>query len=587
MIAHFWHYARPYRRRYLVGLVLLLATNGLALTLPRLLGAAVDAMERGEPLRTIAAFAGLMVVIALLQAVVRTFSRIAMLGASRRAVYDVRRDFFAKLQRLSASFYDRHRTGDLMSRGINDLRLLRSFYGPGAMNLLNTVIVYVGVLVILVGIDPVLTAYALAPLIPLLFVIRMISARVYRRSLDVQEQLSTISSKAQENLSGIQQVRIYAQEDREISSFRALCEEFRSRNLSLARLRGLMIAVIGIVTGVETLVVLFVGGQHVIEGRIDFPAFVSFNAYLAMLAWPTIALGWIINVFQRGLGAMERVREVLDSDPDIPPAVDEADRDADEIEPLDGDIEIRDLTFRHSGAFGPNERPTLHDVSLRVPRGQRVALVGGVGSGKSTLVNLIARVYAVPPGTIFIGGEDLASVSTLRARASIGYVPQEAFLFSRTLRENVAFGRPDASDEDVARAVALASLDEDVAGFPEGLSTVVGERGVTLSGGQRQRATLARAALLEPRILILDDALSSVDADTEQKILHRLENAMRGRTAIVVTHRPAVLAQMDRIVVLEQGRIVEDDTHDNLIAARGVYAELFHRRELEERLGAS
>lgn len=608
MTALFYRYARPYGRHYAGGLVLLLVTNALALLVPWLLRDAIDGMERGEALAFVAWHAGAMALVALAQAAVRTWSRLAILGASRRVVYDIRRAFFAQLQRLGASFYDTHRTGDLMSRGVNDLQLLRSFYGPGALNLLNTAIVYVGVITLLVSIDPVLTLYALALLPPLFLGVKMISARVYLRSLAVQEQLSLVSSKTQENLSGIQQVRIFAQEEREIGAFRALGQEFRLRNLAMVRLRGWMLALIGIVTGAETLVVLFAGGQHVVAGRISLGEFVAFNAYLAQLAWPTVALGWIINVFQRGAGAMERVQEILAIEPDVP-AADAAgaalasgtaeETAASNEPPLEGDLEIRALTFAYPGAVArtargaprasasPSSRPVLRDVSLTIARGSRVAIVGGVGSGKSTLVNLIARVYEAPPGTIFIGGEDITAVPTARVRASIGYAPQEAFLFSRTLAENIRFGAPEASDDDLARAVALARLDGEIARFPEGLQAMVGERGYTLSGGQRQRATLARAALRRPRLLILDDSLSAVDADTEQAILRGLDELMEGRTTLVITHRPAVLQQVDRIVVLEAGRVVEDGSHDELLGARGVYARLFHEHELHERLGRS
>ncbi len=577
LFARYRFWARPYRSKYVAGLAWLIATNILALGIPWLLRGAVQDLTAGTNAWRLASFAGGMIGLAIVQAWARTVSRLLILGASRKIAFDVREAFFAKLLSLDAAFYDRQRTGDLMSRGVNDLQLLQAFFGPGLLNALNTAIVYVGVLCVMLRLDVPLTLVALF-WFPLLYLcVNRLSKKVYARSLAVQEQLAAISDRTQENLSGIQQVKIYAQEDQEIARFRELCDALRRKQLALARVRGAMVSLIGVFAGLGTLLVLFVGGLHVIRGRISLGDFVAFNAYLAQLAWPTIALGWIVNLFQRASGAMRRLDEIMKSTPTVAPPTPGAQGER----PIDGDLTVRGLTFAYEGAA---DRPALTDVSLSIAKGSRVAIVGAVGSGKSTFAHLLAKIYPPPPGTMFAGGEDLAHVPVLRVRAGLAFVPQEAFLFSRSLAENVAFGLPAGGEKAIREAVRAARLDTDLPSLPDGLDTIVGERGFTLSGGQRQRATLARALAVDPNILVLDDALSSVDADTERMILDALAVERRGRTLILITHRLSTLRAVDRIVVLAGGRVVEDGTHDALLARNGVYARLFLRARMEERL---
>lgn len=501
--------------------------------------------------------------------------RTTLIGASRLIEYDLRNDLFAHLQRLPAAFYDRNRTGDLMARATNDLGNVRNVVGPGIMYFLGTAVTLAAALGFMIHISPRLTILALLPLPILSLFVNRLGRLIRMRSERVQAQFSSLSTRTQEDIAGIRVVKAYVQEEKEASKFDLLNEEYLALNVSLARIRGLFYAVMAFLVGLAAAIVLYLGGHDVIAGRITLGDFVAFNGYLAMLTWPVIALGWIVGLLEQGSASMERLNALFDAEP---PAGSAGPGAAPDRALIEGAIEFRGLTFSYNG------RPALRDIRLEVPRGTTLAVVGRTGAGKSTLVNLIARVYEPPPGTLFVDGTDVRALSLETLRSAIGFVPQDGFLFSDTLRENIAFACPEADEPRVMESARRAHLVPDIEDLPRGIETLVGERGVTLSGGQKQRTAIARALLRDPAILILDDALSNVDTYTEAVILEHLRDACRGRTAILIAHRLSTVQQADQIAVLEDGAVVERGTHLELLARGGLYAQIHRRQQLAEEL---
>ncbi|WP_348268723.1 ABC transporter ATP-binding protein [Edaphobacter sp. DSM 109919] len=567
----------PYLRRYWKSLawggVAVIFYNVIKVLIPLVIGGAIDDMQHGLTEAKVVHHALRLVVIAVLSAIFLYITRQVIIGASRDIEYDLRNDLFANLERQSASFFHTHRTGDIMARTTNDLNAVRQLLGPAIMYSANTIVFTAAALPFMIRISPKLTLYAFVPLPIASVLVQYFGARIHRRFERIQAMFSDISAKAQENFSGARLIRAFVQEEAEIASFETANQEYIRRSLYLVRLMAMLWPTLEFVLGLSLMITLLVGGHEVVSHRISVGQFTSFIVYMVQLTWPMIAVGWVVNLFQRGTASVVRIDELLKQKPliaDDPNATDS---------PITGDIEFRNLTFAY-----PNSADVLHNINLHIPAGTSLAIVGPTGSGKSTLVSLIPRLHDAPPGSVLIDGQPIRHFTLDELRKSIGFVPQETFLFSETIRKNIAFGKPDATSEEVEDAASIAHISTEILEFPKGFDTMVGERGVTLSGGQKQRTSIARAVIRDPRILVLDDALASVDTYTEERILSGLRQGMRGRTTVFISHRISTARNADQIAVLVNGRIAERGTHDELLARNGYYTSLFEKQRLEEEL---
>jgi len=570
----------PYLRRYWKQLawggVATVLYNIIKVLIPGIIGHAVDDMRHGVTQEKILHHALLLLLIAALSAIFLYITRQVIIGASREIEFDLRNDIFTNLERQSAGYYHTHRTGDIMARTTNDLNAVRMLLGPAIMYSANTIVFTAAALPFMYRISPKLTFFAFVPLPMASILVQYFGARIHKRFERIQAMFSDISAKAQENFSGARLIRAFAQEEAEIVSFETANHEYIKRSLYLVRLMAMLWPTLEFVLGLSLMITLLVGGHEVVSHRISVGQFTAFNVYMVQLTWPMIAVGWVVNLFQRGTASVVRIDELLKQKPDIadtPTAVDA---------PIAGGIEFRNLTFAY-----PDAPPVLHDINLRIPAGSSLAIVGPTGSGKSTLVGLIPRLHDASPGTVLIDGQPVRNFTLSTLRKSIGFVPQETFLFSETIFQNIAFGRPDASSEQVEEAATTAHICTEILEFPKGFDTEVGERGLTLSGGQKQRTAIARAIIRDPRILILDDALASVDTYTEERILSGLKRNMEGRTTVFISHRISTARNADQIAVLVAGRIAELGTHDELIALNGYYTSLFEKQRLEEELSVA
>lgn len=578
--ARLLRYVDRYRRPYLLGLACGVAATAIQLAGPWVLKHAVDDLLSGVTTAKVRFYALALLGLALFGGVFRFLVRRIVIGASRGIEYDLRNDFFAHLQQMPLAFFQERRTGDLMSRATNDLNAVRMMIGPAVMYTASTTLTFIVAIVLMLSIDARLTLLALIPLPFVSISVKYFGSAIHRRFERIQAQLSDLSAVTQEALAGVRVVRAYRQEEAELERFRASNEEYVGRNKALIRLQGAFYPSMGLFMGLGALLVLWLGSREVVAGRMTVGELVALNGYLMMLSWPMIAFGWVTNMLQRGMASWKRMLEVLET----APAIDDAHATdvIANVEAIRGEIEIRDLTL----SFG--EQVVLDDVSALLPAGKTTAIVGATGSGKSTLLSLLPRLHEPPRGTVFVDGVDVREIPLAVLRAAIGFVPQEAFLFSDSLAENIAFGvRGGLAPDGIARVSSVARLDKDVADFPKAYDTMVGERGITLSGGQKQRTAIARALAVDPKILILDDALSAVDTYTEEEILGQLRDVMQRRTSIIVSHRISTVRDADQILVLDGGRIVERGRHDDLVAAGGIYAQLYRKQLLEEELAAS
>jgi ATP-binding cassette subfamily B multidrug efflux pump len=595
-------YVKRYRWGYILGTVCVLLHNGIWVLFPLVIGKASDDLKSSDLNASVTrhkllVYAGLLLAIAVTKGIFQFLTRWVVIGVSRDIEFDLRNDLFARLEGLSYSYYQRNRTGDIMARATNDLNAVRMLLGPAIMYSANTIVYTAGALAFMISINPKLTLLTFLPLPAVSIVIQTFGRRIHERFERIQAMFSDISARAQENFSGARLIRAYVQEEAEIKAFERENKEYIRRSLKLVRLMGMLWPTLELMLGCAVVLVLWLGGREVLTGQSAFTRtttliagypgittalkldgsmsvgqFVSFSTYMMQLTWPIIALGWVINIFQRGTASLIRINEIMQEQPKI--------KDAPHAKVLEinGEIEFRNLTFSYNG------KPVLEDVNLRVPAGSSLAIVGPTGSGKTTLVNLIPRIYDADPGMVLIDGRPIREYSLDSLRRSIGFVPQETFLFSDRIRENIALGVDSATDAEIHNAADAANIAVDIEGFPEGYETLVGERGITLSGGQKQRTAIARALIRNPRILILDDALSSVDTHTEDKILNHLRDVMTGRTTIFISHRVSTVRNADRIAVLHGGHIVELGTHDELLALNGYYSDLYNKQLLEEEL---
>ena len=571
-------YVKKYRTRVIAGVIFIIATNLFALLGPRVLQYAIDSLRNGITKEQLLYFGVLILGVSLTEGFFRFWMRQTIIVVSRFVEYELRNDYFKHLQSMSRSFYNRISTGDVMARATNDLNSVRAVLGPGIMYTANTAVIGLGAFILMITMSVKLTLIVMLTFPLIVFVVKHTMKKIHKSYTGIQEQFSKITTRVQENLSGIRVVKSYQREEHEIQHFSKLNKDYIKRNIALGKTEGFLWASMSFLSGLGSLLILWIGGMEVIGEKLSWGELVAFFAYLGMLYWPMIALGWVMNVIQQGAASMGRLNKILYEQPDIRDT-EKTDRSMLKSHRVKGEIEFRNVSFAYN-----EDQSALRDINLKIHAGMTLAIVGHTGSGKSTLVSLIPRLLDPTEGKILIDGIDIKRIPLTLLRQEIGFVPQETFLFSETIRENIIFGLNNGNGESMQSAATIAQINKEIEAFPDGFETLLGERGINLSGGQKQRTAIARAVIRQPGILILDDALSAVDTYTEDEILHGLRGVMKDRTSILISHRVSTVRDADLIIVLKNGSIAEKGTHDLLIEKNGIYAELSRMQQLEDDL---
>ncbi len=573
-------YTKKYKYELIAGIIALILTDVLGLLPPWLIKLAIDYIKKTDSqshsISPLIKYSVLIITAVGLQAIFRYYWRKHLFGISRKVEYDLRNDYFKHLQKLHWGFFQHTKTGDIMSRATNDLQAVREFLGIGSVIIVDTAVIMTTCLILMIFISPKLTVISLLPMALVSIIVLKFSREIRQRFESVQRQLSEISSMVHENIAGIRVIQVYVQEENELNRFKKLNHQLINKNLELTKISGAFFPLMVFTTGIATALVLWIGGREVIRGQLTLGSYVAFNGYLAMLTWPMAAIGFMINLSQRGIASMRRIEEIMNVKPEIYNSQQSAVSNK-QSGIIKGKIEFRSLTFSYSG-----KENVLSNINLNIKAGSSLSLAGAVGSGKSTLVKLIVRIYDAPDDSIFIDGIDIKRIPLKILRDGIGYVEQEPFLFSDTIRENIVFGVNNVTDNDIKKTVTMAGLERDIEIFPHGLNTVIGERGVTLSGGQKQRVAIARAIIKRPAILILDDAFSNLDAYTEGRVFTNIMESLKDTTFILISHRISTMKEADTIAVMENGRIAETGTHDELISKSGLYNRIYKKQIFSE-----